>query len=186
MSVAQHFSTRACTTQPRLVSAVSILRFVSLCACAQMLSCVQLFVTPWTVAHQAPLSMKFSRQEYWCGLPFPSPGDLPNPGIAPTSLASLALAGRFFTPTAMWEAHFYFLYVSLICPISLLLFPSLISYTSCFSLFQGKVTSSLALLGFSRAFEIFFCALNWFFLWRLFHIWPFIYVILLCLFFIIL
>ena len=45
------------------------------------LSCVQLFVTPWTVAHQAPQSMEFSRQEYWSGLPFPSPGNLPNPGI---------------------------------------------------------------------------------------------------------
>ena len=48
---------------------------------------VQLFVTPWTVAHQAPPSMEFSRQEYWCGLPFPSPGDLPNPGIEPGSPA---------------------------------------------------------------------------------------------------
>ena len=47
--------------------------------------CVQLFVTPWTVAHQASLSMKFSRQEYWSGLPFPSPGDLPDPGIEPRS-----------------------------------------------------------------------------------------------------
>ena len=45
------------------------------------LSRVQLFATPWTVAHQAPLSMGFSRQEYWSGLPFPSPGDLPDPGI---------------------------------------------------------------------------------------------------------
>ena len=45
---------------------------------------VQLFVTPWTVAHQAPLSMGFSRQEYWSGLSFSSPGDLPNPGIEPT------------------------------------------------------------------------------------------------------
>ena len=45
------------------------------------LSHVQLFVTPWTVAHQAPPSMGFSRQEYWSGLPFPSPGDLPDPGI---------------------------------------------------------------------------------------------------------
>ena len=45
------------------------------------LSCVQLFATPWTVAYQAPQSMEFSRQEYWRGLPFPSPGDLPNPGI---------------------------------------------------------------------------------------------------------
>ena len=48
-------------------------------------SCVQLFVTPETVAHQAPLSMGFSRQEYWRGLPCPSPGDLPNPGIEPRS-----------------------------------------------------------------------------------------------------
>ena len=45
------------------------------------LSCVQLFAIPWTVAHQAPLSMGFSRQEYWTGLPFPSPGDRPDPGI---------------------------------------------------------------------------------------------------------
>ena len=50
-------------------------------------SCVRLFSTPWTVAYQAPLSMGFSRQEYWCGLPFPSPGDLPNPGIEPGSPA---------------------------------------------------------------------------------------------------
>ena len=47
------------------------------------LSRVQLFVTLWTVAYQAPLAMGFSRQEYWSGLPFPSPGDLPNPGIEP-------------------------------------------------------------------------------------------------------
>ena len=51
------------------------------------LSCVLLLVTLWTVAHQAPLSMGFSRQEYWSGVPFPSPGDLPNPGIEPMSLA---------------------------------------------------------------------------------------------------
>ena len=54
------------------------------------LSRVWLFVTPWTVAHQAPLSMRFSRQEYWHGQPFPSPGDLPDPGIKPTSPASQA------------------------------------------------------------------------------------------------
>ena len=48
-------------------------------------SSVQLFATPWTVAHQASLSMEFSRQEYWSGLPFPSPGDLPDPGIEPGS-----------------------------------------------------------------------------------------------------
>ena len=50
---------------------------------AQLLSRVGLLVTPWTVAHQAPLSMRFSRQEYWSGFPFPSPGNLPNPWIEP-------------------------------------------------------------------------------------------------------
>ena len=64
--------------------------------CAQSLTCVQLFATPWTVAHQAPLSMEFSRQEYWSGLPFPPAGDLPNPRIEPVSSASPALAGGFF------------------------------------------------------------------------------------------
>ena len=51
------------------------------------ISCVQLFVTPWTAAHQAPQSMGFSRQEYWSGLPFPSSGDLPDLGIEPGSPA---------------------------------------------------------------------------------------------------
>ena len=50
-------------------------------------SCVQLFVTPWSVAYQAPPSMGFSKQEYWSGLPFPSPEDLPSPGIEPGSPA---------------------------------------------------------------------------------------------------
>ena len=65
---------------------------------------VQFFVTRWTVAHQASLSMGFSRQEYWSGLPFPTPGDLPDPGIKPTSLMSPALADRFFTTSATGEA----------------------------------------------------------------------------------
>ena len=55
------------------------------------LSRVGLFATPWTVAYQVPLSMGFSRQEYWSGLPFPSPGDLPDPEIEPESLASKSL-----------------------------------------------------------------------------------------------
>ena len=55
------------------------------------------FVTPWTVAYQDPLSMGFFRQEYWSGLPFPPPGDLPHPGSAPTSLVSPALEEGFFT-----------------------------------------------------------------------------------------
>ena len=58
---------------------------------AQLLSRVQLFVTPWTVARQASLSMGFSRQEYWSGLSCPPPGNLPNPDIEPKSLASPVL-----------------------------------------------------------------------------------------------
>ena len=61
-----------------------------------MLSCVRLFATPWTVACQAPLPMEFSKQEYWSGLPFPTPEDLPNPGIKPVSLEPPSLAGGFF------------------------------------------------------------------------------------------
>ena len=56
--------------------------------------------TLWTISHQAPLSMGFSRQEYWSGLPCLSPGDLPNPGMEPPSLMSPALAGGFFTTSA--------------------------------------------------------------------------------------
>ena len=56
-----------------------------------------LFATLWTIACQAPLSIGFSRQEYWSGLPYPPPGDLPDPGVEPTSLMSSALAGGFFT-----------------------------------------------------------------------------------------
>ena len=71
---------------------------------AQSLSNVQLLVTLWTVAHQAPLSMEFSRQEYWRGLPCPPPGDLLDPGVTPASLKSPALAGRFFiTSTTIGE-----------------------------------------------------------------------------------
>ena len=62
--------------------------------CALSLSHAQLFATAWTIAHQAPLSVEVFRQEYWSGLPFPPPGDLPDPGIQP---ASPELAGRFFT-----------------------------------------------------------------------------------------
>ena len=71
--------------------------------CLCVLSHVQLFATPWTVAHQAPLPMGLSQQEYWSRLPFPSPGDLPNPGMEP---ASPALTGGFFTTGATWEVTF--------------------------------------------------------------------------------
>ena len=67
-------------------------------------SCVQYFATLWTVAHQAPLSIGFSRQEYWSGLPRLSLGDLPNPGIELASLMSPALAGGFFATSTIWKA----------------------------------------------------------------------------------
>ena len=70
------------------------------------LNCVCLFDTLWSVAHQVPLSMRFSRQEYWRGLPCLPARGRPNPGIKPASLLSPALAGGFFTTSAAWECYF--------------------------------------------------------------------------------
>ena len=67
----------------------------------------QLFTSLETVTRLAPLSMEFSRKEYWSGLPCPSPGDLLDPGIKPTSLVSPTLAGGFFNTSATWEVHKY-------------------------------------------------------------------------------
>ena len=80
------------------------------CMCVQSLSPIQLFATPWTVARLGPLSMRFSRQEYWSGLPFCPPGGLPNPGIKPVSPVSSALAGGFLTtePQGMLYIHIYY------------------------------------------------------------------------------
>jgi len=72
------------------------------CMHTQLLSRVQLFATLWTVVRQAPLSMEFSRQEYWNGLPFPPPGDFLNPGIKPMSTSYPALAGGFFLPSVIY------------------------------------------------------------------------------------
>ena len=69
-----------------------------------VLSRVELFETPWTVACQAPLSVGFSRQEYRIGLPFPPPGHLPDPSIEPTSLCVSYTGSRFFPTGATWEA----------------------------------------------------------------------------------
>ena len=74
--------------------------FYYVCCSLSCFSQVWLFATLWTVAHQAPLSMEFSRQEHWSGLPCPPPGDLPGPGMEPGSLLSSALAGRLFTTSA--------------------------------------------------------------------------------------
>ena len=83
------------------------------CMCVSMLSRfsrVQLFVTPWTVAHQVPLSKGFSRQRIleWVAMPFSR--DLPNPGIEPKFLMSPALAGGFFTTSTIWEAWYFYIH----------------------------------------------------------------------------
>ena len=83
--------------------------------CAQLPSRVWLFPTSWTVAHQSPLSIRFSRQEFWSLVPFPTPGDLPDPGIEPESPSSPALAGGFFTiepPGNLWRSSLGFFYKS--------------------------------------------------------------------------
>ena len=80
--------------------------YVPLCLfpdCAKSLSHVRLFVTSWAITHQVPLSMGFSRQEYWSGLPCFPPGDLADPRIERVSLLSPAVAGRFLTTSATWE-----------------------------------------------------------------------------------
>ena len=74
------------------------------CVCAKSFQLFQLLAILWTVAHQVPLSMGFSRQEYWSGWSCSPPGDLPDPRIEPTSLRSPALAGGFFTTSTTWEA----------------------------------------------------------------------------------
>ena len=86
-----HYKGKAYTNHRRVREPWGSTEVLGLFSCYVLSSC---FVTPWTVAHQAPLSMEFSRQEFWNGLPFLPPGNLPNPGIEPTSLA---LASRFFT-----------------------------------------------------------------------------------------
>ena len=93
-----------------------VAKIVCVCVCArvcvhvstQLLSCVQLFMAPWTLAYQAPLSLEFSSLEYWSSLPFPPPGDLPDTGIESMCLASPALAGRFFTtvPSGKPSGHY--------------------------------------------------------------------------------
>ena len=77
-------------------SSKSLITNSSLYVC--MLGHVQLFATPWTIARQVLLSLELSRQEYWSGLPFPPPGNLPHPGMEPVSLAYPALTGGFFNP----------------------------------------------------------------------------------------
>ena len=118
MCDAQNLRIRKITRSPRLHSRLArrwnsnllvlhpaCFHFPAECPHACVPSRVQLFATLWTVARQAPLSMGFSRQEHWSGLPCPPPEDLPSPGIKPTSFTSPVFAGRFFTSGATWEAQ---------------------------------------------------------------------------------
>ena len=81
----------------------------------KLFSCVQLFATPWTVAHQAPPFMEFSRQGYWSGLPFPSPGDVPDPGIEPGSPTLQADALLSELPNRIWVNPWYILISMWVC-----------------------------------------------------------------------
>ena len=81
-----------------------MLEFIVCASVLNHFSHVQFFVTLWAIAHQDPLSMGFSRQEYWSGMPCRPLGDLPDPGNRPASPMSPALVGRFFTISATWEA----------------------------------------------------------------------------------
>ena len=118
-------------------------------------------VTPWTVAHQAPLPMKFPRQEYWSGLPFPTPGDLPSSEIKPTSLVSPVLAAGFFTtltpgkPVSLCISLYFSLSVTLslsvlsLCPLRTFFF--LFIPFSFFSLFL------IIFLSLLEVFALFVC-----------------------------
>ena len=86
-------------TRPLICRLATLSTFCAACVLTQL--CPTLW-TLWTIAHQAPVSIEFSRQEYWNGLPFPTPGDLPDPGIKLVSVES-PLAGRFFTAVPPWK-----------------------------------------------------------------------------------
>ena len=123
-------------------------KFTALSVCVlSCFSCVPLFVTPWTVAHQVPLSMGFSRQEYWSGLPFPSPGDLSDPWIESMSLMSLALAGRFFTTHASFlcRENRVLTYYIFSCVSPLLSQKRLDPDTSGHQMYMSSITTSIFL-----------------------------------------
>ena len=123
-----------------------------------VLSCVWLFATPRTVAHQAPLSMEFSRQEYWSGLPFPSPGDCPDPEIKTESPVSPTLAGGFFTtvppkkrvcvhiPSSGFSVYFKSFYHGFFIPEFLYLVNFLIGWIYCQVMWLSHAESWLCVL----------------------------------------
>ena len=95
------------------------------CACvhAKLLQSCPTPWDPWTIAHQAPLFMGFSRREHWSGLPCPSSGSLPKLGMEPMSLMPPALAGRFFITSAAWEAPYVCVCVCSLCVSIYIFFP---------------------------------------------------------------
>ena len=109
-------------TDLTLILGSSVCVCVCVCVCVYVCVCSVTFdsAIPWTVAHQDPLSMEFSRQEYLCKLPFPTSEDLPQPGIETASVASPALAGRFFTTVPPGKPKFLVAYTVFgVEPISL-------------------------------------------------------------------
>ena len=100
--LAEYWKYKENTSKSRFYEFVKNQRYACMLSC---FSLVQLYVTPWTVALQVPLSMGFSQQEYWSWLPCLPPRDLPNSGIKPMSLRSPALADGFFTTSATWEVQ---------------------------------------------------------------------------------
>ena len=127
-----------------------------------MLSCfshVRLFAAPCTVAHQAPLFRRFSRQDYWSGLPCPPPGDLPDSGIKPTSLKSSPLAARFFTTSTTWEAllSLGFSHAEQICSLQTQHAPfSSLGHSSAWSYNPTPSISGLASHSLFKLFTIYF------------------------------
>ena len=123
-----------------------------MCVCCVLnhFSHVWLFVTLWTVTHQASLSMGFSRQEYWSGLPCPPPGSCPKPRTESESLMSPALAGRFFTTSTTWEARYLLLNFKLmesqyVCLCFWLLWFSIVCVWVLFLLFNTIIVCPLLL-----------------------------------------
>ena len=112
----------------------------------KLLSRVRLFATPWTIAKQVPLSMGFSRQEHWRGLPFPPPGDLPDPGIEPSSPA---LAGGFFTteprgkPVPYFKRHHLINFSGTFLRAEVVFVPPPLHKGSCLTLKLSEITWSL-------------------------------------------
>ena len=116
------------------------------CCCFQLFSCVQLFVTSWSVAHQASLSRGFPRQEYWSGLPFPSPGDLPDPEI---EFASSPVTGKFFTTESPGKLFCFQFWISSVTQLCLTLCDPMDSSTSGFAI-HHRLPELLKLMSISQ------------------------------------